>query len=345
MPRSHKEDKGSKYRKERLDRGIKARSDSIFALSSYREALYLVFPRAVIIIGLLILPLVLDEYWTKVLVITCVIAILSLSWDFIALSGMLSLGQALFFGVGSYLAGALNHYWGVSPLFSIPLATIVGGALFTILILPVLMLRGIYFAIDTFVLPLIIISIIEMSGVLGGVEGLSALSPIPNLWVTAYFIIFALLAFFFGFRRLMDTDYGLVLKGIRDNDQAVMSGGINIYWYKAQALFIGGAAGAFVGAFMTHHYRFVGLPAFSMDYTILPIACTVVGGTGTFAGAMLGTFILMPLTEFLRAIGSCRSCRIHYCRARRYLSLPAAKISSIREMGKDGVRRLWQITY
>ena len=306
MPRSHKEDKGSKYRKERLDRGIKARSDSIFALSSYREALYLVFPRAVIIIGLLILPLVLDEYWTKVLVITCVIAILSLSWDFIALSGMLSLGQALFFGVGSYLAGALNHYWGVSPLFSIPLATIVGGALCTIFILPVLRLRGIYFAMVTFVLPLIIISIIEMSGVLGGVEGLSALSPIPNLWVTAYFIIFALIAFFFGFRRLMDTDYGLVLKGIRDNDQAVMSGGINIYWYKAQALFIGGAAGAFVGAFMTHHYRFVGLPAFSMDYTILPIACTVVGGTGTFAGAMLGTFILMPLTEFLRAIGSWR---------------------------------------
>ena len=259
-----------------------------------------------IIIGLLILPLVLDEYWTKVLVITCVIAILSLSWDFIALSGMFSLGQALFFGVGSYLAGALNHYWGVSPLFSIPLATIAGGALCTILILPVLRLRGIYFAMVTFVLPLIIISIIEMSGVLGGVEGLSALSPIPNLWVTVYFIIFALLAFFFGFRRLMDTDYGLVLKGIRDNDQAVMSSGINIYWYKAQALFIGGAAGAFVGAFMTHHYRFVGLPAFSMDYTILPIACTVVGGTGTFAGAMLGTFILMPLTEFLRAIGSWR---------------------------------------
>lgn len=176
----------------------------------------------------------------------------------------------------------------------------------TIFILPVLRLRGIYFAMVTFVLPLIIISIIEMSGLLGGVEGLSALSPIPNLWVTAYFIIFALLAFFFGFRRLMDTDYGLVLKAIRDNDQAVMSGGINIYWYKAQALFIGGAAGAFVGAFMTHHYRFVGLPAFSMDYTILPIACTVVGGTGTFAGAMLGTFILMPLTEFLRAIGSWR---------------------------------------
>ena len=104
----------------------------------------------------------------------------------------------------------------------------------------------------------------------------------------------------------MDTDYGVVLKAIKGNDQAVMSGGVNIYWYKAQALFIGGCAGAFTGAFMTHYYRFVGLPAFSMDYTILPIASTVVGGPGTFAGAMFGSFILMPLAEFLRAIGTWR---------------------------------------
>ena len=303
---SLKKNKGPQYRKERLDRGIKARSDGIFALSSYREALYLIFPRALVIIGLLILPLVLDEYWTKVLVITCVIAILSMSWDFIALSGMLSLGQALFFGVGSYLSGIFNHYWGLPPVFSIPMATILGAAICTLMILPVLRLRGIYFAMVTFVLPLIIISIIEMSGALGGVEGLSALSPLPNLWISVYLVILALLAFFFGFRRLMDTDYGLVLKGIRDNDQAVMSAGINIYFYKAHALFIGGAAGTFVGAFMTHHYRFVGLPAFSMDYTILPIACTVVGGSGMFSGAMFGAFILMPLTEFLRAIGTWR---------------------------------------
>ena len=51
----------------------------------------------------------------------------------------------------------------------------------------------------------------------------------------------------FGFRRLMTTDYGLVLKAIRDNDRAVMSGGINIYWLKAQALFIAGSVGAFCG--------------------------------------------------------------------------------------------------
>ena len=132
MSRSYKENKGSKYRRERLDRGIKARSDSIFALSSYREALYLVFPRALVIVGLLILPFVLDEYWTKVLIITCVMAILALSWDFIALAGMLSLGQALFFGIGSYLSGIMNHYMGLSPFFCIPLATMVGSAICTV---------------------------------------------------------------------------------------------------------------------------------------------------------------------------------------------------------------------
>jgi branched-chain amino acid transport system permease protein len=300
------ENKGMKYRKERLDRGIKARSDTIFALSSYREALYLLLPRAVTVIGLLLLPLVLDEYWTKVVVITCVVAILALSWDFIASAGMFSLGQALFFGVGSYLSGIMNHYWGWPPILSIPLATLFGGAFSTILILPVLRLRGIYFAMVTFVLPLILVRIIEMSGAFGGVEGLSALSPMPSLWVGSYLVIFVLFLCLFGSRKLMDSDYGVVLKGIKGNDQAVMSGGINIYRYKAQALFVGAAAGAFAGAFMTHFYRFVGLPAFSMDYTILPIASTVVGGAGMFAGSMFGAFILVPLTELLRAIGTWR---------------------------------------
>jgi branched-chain amino acid transport system permease protein len=295
-----------KKRKERLDRGIKARSDGIFALSSYREALYLLFPRSPIILGLLALPVILDEYWTRVVVISCIIAILALSWDFISQAGMFSLGQAFFFGTGAYFAGILNHYYGLPPFCTIPFATI-GAAIFsTLLFLPVLKLRGIYFAMMTFVFPLLLVRIIELTGIFGGVEGLSALSPLPNLWVAVYLIVVALLACLFGYRRLMGTDYGLVIKAIKDNDQAVMSVGINTYWRKAQVLFIGAAAGAFVGAFMTHYYRFVGLPAFAGDYTILPIASTVVGGSGSFAGAVLGAFILMPLCEFLRAIGTWR---------------------------------------
>jgi branched-chain amino acid transport system permease protein len=110
----------------------------------------------------------------------------------------------------------------------------------------------------------------------------------------------------FGLRRLMDSDYGLILKGINDNDRAVINAGINIYWFKAQALFIAACIAAFAGAFMTHVYLFVGMPVFALDYSILPIAAAVVGGPGTFAGAFTGAFILVPLSELLRGIGGLR---------------------------------------
>jgi branched-chain amino acid transport system permease protein len=85
-----------------------------------------------------------------------------------------------------------------------------------------------------------------------------------------------------------------------------MNAGINIYWFKAQTLFIASSIGAFAGAFMTHVYMFVGMPVFALDYSILPIAAAVVGGPGTMAGATLGAFILVPLSELLRGIGGLR---------------------------------------
>ncbi len=298
-----------KFRKERLDRGIKARCEDIFALSSYREISYLLFPRVVPVALLLILPLlqgVIGLYWEKVLMITCMISLLALSWDLMASVGLISLGQALFFGTGAYITGYLNYAFKLPPVVTIPLGTL-GGALFsTFLLLPVLRLRGVYFAIVTLTFPLLLSRFIETTKILGGTEGISALSPLPNVWVELYVPVFALLICLFGFRRLINEDYGLVLQGIRDNDRAVMSGAINIYWYKAQAVFIAGLAGAFAGAFMTHYYRFVGMPAFAMDYSILPLTAAVLGGVGTFAGPAIGAFILMPLSESLRSVGTLR---------------------------------------
>lgn len=298
-----------KLRKERIDRGIKARCEDIFALSSYKEISYLLFPRVLPVAILLILPLlqgVIGLYWEKVLMITCTIALLSLSWDLMASVGLISLGQALFFGAGAYITGFLNYAFKWPPILTIPLGTL-GGALFsTLLLLPVLRLRGVYFAIVTLTMPLLLSRFIETTKILGGTEGMSALTALPNIWVETYVPVLALLICLFGFRRLINEDYGLVLQGIRDNDRAVMSGAINIYWFKAQAVFIAGVAGAFAGAFMTHYYRFVGMPAFAMDYSILPLTSAVLGGVGTFAGPTLGAFILMPLSELLRAVGTLR---------------------------------------
>ena len=293
-------------RKERIDRGIKARSQDIFALCSYREMLYLSAPRLIPIIGFLILPLVLGVYWQKVLLSVAVFVLLAISWDILAESGMVSLGQALFFGVGAYATGIMNHYFGFHPFISIPLASIIGGVFCTLMLLPVLRLRGIYFSMVTLIIPLMLVRVIEATKIFGGTEGLSGMSPIPSHWLELYLIIGVMLVCLFGFRRMLDSDFGLVLKGIRDNDRSVTNAGINIYWHKTQALFISSSIGAFAGAFMTHVYMFVGMPVFALDYSILPIAAVVVGGPGTLAGATLGACILVPLSEVLRGFGGLR---------------------------------------
>lgn len=295
-----------KKRKERIDRGIKARSSDIFALTSWREMLYLAAPRLLPVVGLIVLSLTLSVYWQRVLLSVSVFALLAISWDILAQTGMISLGQALFFGTGAYLSGIMNHYWGWPPYITIPLATIAGGLLCTAFLIPVLRLRGIFFSMVTLVLPLMLVRIIEATRIFGGTEGLSGLTALPSRWVEIYVLIIVLLSALFGFRRLMNSDFGLILKGINDNDRSVMNAGINVYRFKIQALFIASSIGTFTGAFLTHVYLFVGMPVFALDYSILPIASAVVGGIGTLAGSMLGAFILVPLSEILRGLGGLR---------------------------------------
>jgi branched-chain amino acid transport system permease protein len=293
-------------RKERIDRGIKARAGDVFALCSWREMLYLLAPRLIPVMGFLLLPLVLDNYWQKVLLSVAAFALLAISWDILAQAGMISLGQALFFGLGAYCSGVLTHRFGCPPLLALPAAALLGGLLSTLCLLPVLRLRGVYFSMVTLIIPLMLVRVIEATKIFGGTEGLSGIAPLPSKWIELYLIVGVLLAALFGFRRMLDADYGLVLKAIKDNDRSVINAGINIYWFKTQALFIASSLAALTGAFMTHVYMFVGMPVFALDYSILPIAAAVVGGPGTLAGATLGAAILVPLSEALRGIGGLR---------------------------------------
>jgi branched-chain amino acid transport system permease protein len=275
------------FRKERIARGIKARSDDIYAVTSYREMWYLLFPRVVPIIGIAILCYFLPLYWKKVMIQTCIFAMLAVSWDFLSSCGLLSLGQALFFGMGSFTAAALNHYLHVPIYLTIPLATVVGGSLSTLILLPVIRLRGIYFAMVTLILPLMLMRIIEATHIFGGTEGITGLSPFPNIWSEVTLILAAMWAALFALRRFFGSDHGLVFISIRDNDRAVMASGINIY-------------------VQTHSYMFTGMPMFAMDYSILPLAASAIGGIGTLAGPLLGALLLVPLSEMLRAFGSLR---------------------------------------
>ena len=284
------------------------RSDGIYAISSLTETVYLVAPRLLLILGMFLTPLLVPSvYYQRLMCLFCIFALLAISFDFLAnFVGLVSLGGALFMGVGAYIAGGLNSAWGLPPAVTVIAATFGGAFICTILLLPCLPLRGIYFAIVTLVIPLLMARIVEATRIMGGTEGLTGLKTFENRWIDIYLAVSATLVFLFVLRRLVNVDTGLIFRGIKDNDQTVTASGINITFHKARAVFIGSSMGCFAGAYLCHLYGWVGLSFFALDYSILPIACAVVGGMGTLVGPLLGAAILVPLSELLRVFGGLR---------------------------------------
>jgi branched-chain amino acid transport system permease protein len=295
-------------RKERIDRGIKVRTDGLYAVMSWRELSYLTLPRMVLIVGMLILPFVMPSmYWQRVISIVCIYALLAVSFDLLAhFVGLVSLGGALFIGVGGYLSAIMNTSFGFPPLLAIPIATIAGAGICTLLLLPCLPLRGVYFAIVSLMYPLAMRRVIEAMDILGGTDGIMGVESFPNRWIEQYFVILMVLLFLFGVRRLVNLDLGLVLRAVKDNDQAVRASGMSITFYKAVAVFIASAMGCLGGACIVHIYMWSGMSLFALDFSILPIAATVIGGAGTLVGPVLGCLILVPVSELLREFGTLR---------------------------------------
>jgi len=295
-------------RKERIDRGIKVRSEGLYALMSWRELSYLTLPRLVLIVGMLLLPFILPSaYWHRVISIPCIYALLALSFDFLAhFLGLVSLGGAFFIGVGGYLAALLNTSFGWPPLVTIPVATILGAAVCTITLLPCLPLRGVYFAIVTLMYPLFITRVIEALNILGGTDGIMGIDSFSSSRVERYSMILLVLIFVFGMRRVVNEDLGLVFRAVKDNDQAVKASGMSITYYKAVGVFIASIMGCLGGACLVHIYMWAGMSLFALDFSIIPIAATVIGGGGTLVGPLLGCLILVPISEILREFGTLR---------------------------------------
>ncbi len=301
-------------RKERIDRGIKVRTEGIYSITSAKEMMYIAGPRIIFLTILFLLPLVLEAapYWKKVLNIMFIYALLAIAFDFLAnFVGLVCLGGAFFIGVGGYTSAILNSYLHFPVLLSIPLAAVIGAAVCTLLLLPCLQLRGVYFAIVTLMYPLLLTRIIEALNIFGGTNGITGLGNIPGYFTENYFIMIVTLVILFSLRRFVNIDMGLVMRGVKDNDQSIRASGINVTWMKTQAVFIASLIGCFGGAYLAHLYVWAGISLFALDFSIIPIAAVAIGGGGTIFGAVAGCLILVPLSEFLRFFGTFRI--VLYC--------------------------------
>ena len=255
------------------------------------------------VVALLALPLAYgDPYVMRILTMTCVFAIFAASWDLLAgYTGQVNFGHALFFGAGAYASGLLSFKLGISPWA----AVLVGAAIATLFGFVVgylcLRLRGSYLSLATLAFPLIALGLLfafpDFSGGELGISGLQRLAATPtgNYYVAAV----SMLAIVFGLWAIADSNFGIVLHAIRDDEVAARASGINTPRYKMVVFGISAAAAGFAGALYAHYLRVAGPSTLEVALSFQVVIWGIFGGVATIYGPVAAVFILYPLTEWL----------------------------------------------
>jgi branched-chain amino acid transport system permease protein len=237
-------------------------------------------------------------------------------WNLLAgYTGLVSVGQQAFVGLGGYVLVALSMFTGLHPLIAVPIAGLVA----VLLALPVgklvFRLQGAYFAIGTWVVAEVFRLVAAQVTIMGGGSGISLPATVlktmaeTKFWRESeiYWLSLALgvgaLALVYG---LLRSRIGLALTAIRDSEIASASLGIKIERVKYAVYVAVAGMTAMVGSLISlQKIRVSPDAAFSVnDWTAFVIFIVVIGGIGTIEGPIVGTIIYFLLREFLADLGS-----------------------------------------
>jgi branched-chain amino acid transport system permease protein len=270
---------------------------------------------AVVVALLASVPLWGSSYIVTVGTLILYLALVGQSWNLmLGFAGLLSIGHALFVGIGSYTAAYLFAKQGIPPVLgvfvAVALAVLAGsiigylGFRFSI--------SGVYFALLTIAFAEFTRIMVDHAGFLGGTQGLflqvSAadskgidlinLRGHPHMF---YYLIMAMALGTLGLCRwLLRGRLGYYWQAIRDDQEAAQSLGINVFRYKMYAVMISSAIAGIAGVFYAFYSNSL-FPesTFAIERSIEVTLAPIVGGVGTLFGPIFGAFILTPLGEFI----------------------------------------------
>lgn len=255
-------------------------------------------------VALLLIPLITSEPYTlRIFILASIFAIFAASWDLLSgFTGQLNLGHALFFGVAAYTSAITNLNFGWPPWITIPLGALAAVLAGLVVGVPCLRLRGPYLALATLAFPLILTGIVfALRSVTGGENGVSGIDRLSGSRQTEYYIaVTAMICLGFVMWKITDSKIGLIFHAIREDEVAVRASGINTTKYKLLAFCLSGFFAGVAGGLYVHFLRIAGPSTLDLMLSFQAIIWAVFGGIATIYGPIVGVFILVPLTEYMR---------------------------------------------
>jgi branched-chain amino acid transport system permease protein len=260
-----------------------------------------------IVLACLLAPLVLNPYWVRVATKVLLFAGLASGWNLIAgFCGYPSFGQVVFFGLGAYATAVamVRLHW---PFVVGLVIGVVVAMVFAVLIgLPVLRLRGHYFAVATLGVAEAMKQVIANLGFTGGGEGISFPLPpwTPETTTLVFYyalgaVLLALLGTLWLARR---SRMGYAWRGIRVNEEAAQVLGVNTTYYKVVAWTLSAGFTALAGGIYGYWIAFIEPNTmFSPNVMIEMVVIALLGGVGTIVGPVLGAVVFEVLSEVVWA--------------------------------------------
>ncbi|MFW9941266.1 MAG: branched-chain amino acid ABC transporter permease [Candidatus Thorarchaeota archaeon] len=250
------------------------------------------------------------HYFLPQFILAFIFAIFAASWDLITgIAGQINFGQAMFFGIGGFITGALLvDNPGISVHYSIIMGVIVAAILGLIIGIPSLKLKGPYLMLVTLVFNIILLKLMAMSTLSFIFRGNLGVFDIPKLSknpIVEYYILFISTIIIFVFLiQLSRSKFGTVLKSIRDDEMGADASGINTTRYKLIAFMLSAMIASIAGIFYALHYQTVNPSGnFSMGISFTAILMASLGGIGTIKGSAVGAFFFIFLEYILLELG------------------------------------------
>ena len=258
---------------------------------------------AVLLLPLVVRPAVATEIW--------IFAIFGLGLNLLlGYTGLLSFGQSTFFGSAAYVAGWLLKQYGINAFLALGIGVGVGAASAALVGYLCVQRSGLYFIMLTFALNQLFYFIAyQWTSVTGGEDGMPgvprpALAGIDFTNPLVYYALVSVLflAALWIMKRIVESPLGKILQAIRENEVRAEAVGYNVPRFKLLAFVIGGAFSGLAGVLYAMLFGIVPLEAIGFVFSGNVVFATLIGGSGSLYGPVIGSFVFIWLSESVSAM-------------------------------------------